>query len=1051
MTQSSSNFKDGIELPESISKQAFTEFKSSALQLTTNNTLKIFQITANAIGYSEFVTKAINAQPRELPFQVNWHLDNSTDQFRNHLVTEINQKVLNQDTLNMQRSNKQENGLELVLDNVLDSEDFILPYQNELEIMKFLRLLRYQHSCAIAILELNNQIDIEDSIARMSILAEVLIKLAYGWSFARIKEKSGCPVFNKSSLSQTVDNFSQNMLILAMGKFGGFELNFSSDVDLIFFYGEDGETQGGKRSIENARFFQKVGILLIKLLDEVTQEGFVFRIDMRLRPYGDSGALAISLAQAEDYYQEQGRDWERFAMVRARVITGSASEKEYLEKIIRAFAFRRYIDYGVIDSLRNMKQMIQREVRRRELKNNIKLGAGGIREIEFMVQSLQLIQGGRNKKLQEKSILKVIPMLVKDNLLDKQTADNLGGNYRFLRRLENCIQEFEEKQTQELPVDMTQQKHLAKIMGFSAYDKLALKIDEHLLNTRSHFQNLFSDDSEEDPTEDDFSLSLWEGLIDSEQLTTYLETNKTIASYQASFNHNEFIQHVKDFRDSKSRIALSAKGSKRLTAIMPAVIELCINSKSPVNSLLRVINILKSILKRTAYLDLMVENKPILKHLVDLVSQSEWIATRLSEHPILMDELLYPHSLYQPLKSHDLENELRQYLLRVEEDDEEALLNCIRQFKQINELRVAAVLISEQSNISKIDISKINIAQVSIYLTQLAEVIIKACIRHCWYAITSRHGVPENLTSINDYGFAIIGYGKLGGSELGFNSDLDLVFLFDQDIASKTNGKRPISVTRFYTRLSQKLIHFLSTRTNQGVLYEVDMRLRPSGNSGMLVSHIDTFKNYQNEEAWTWEHQAIIRARCIFSANDKLLNEFNILRNKIICKNREVKHLALDVSTMREKMRKQLDQSTKDIFDLKQGVGGLVDIEFLVQYFALNNQVTVCKTVTNSMIPSNTNELIKYIHRNEKISVDTQNMLIEAFNVFRNLINLRILNKQNHLIAYSQIENGLSDDELSETNLSEENLSKTNQTIDSEIFNHQKIIKQIWLSEFEKT
>jgi len=484
---------------------------------------------------------------------------------------------------------------------------------------------------------------------------------------------------------------------------------------------------------------------------------------------------------------------------------------------------------------------------------------------------------------------------------------------------------------------------------------------------------------------------------------------------------------------------------------MPAVIELCINSKSPVNSLLRVINILKSILKRTAYLDLMVENKPILKHLVDLVSQSEWIATRLSEHPILMDELLYPHSLYQPLKSHDLENELRQYLLRVEEDDEEALLNCIRQFKQINELRVAAVLISEQSNISKIDISKINIAQVSIYLTQLAEVIIKACIRHCWYAITSRHGVPENLTSINDYGFAIIGYGKLGGSELGFNSDLDLVFLFDQDIASKTNGKRPISVTRFYTRLSQKLIHFLSTRTNQGVLYEVDMRLRPSGNSGMLVSHIDTFKNYQNEEAWTWEHQAIIRARCIFSANDKLLNEFNILRNKIICKNREVKHLALDVSTMREKMRKQLDQSTKDIFDLKQGVGGLVDIEFLVQYFALNNQVTVCKTVTNSMIPSNTNELIKYIHRNEKISVDTQNMLIEAFNVFRNLINLRILNKQNHLIAYSQIENGLSDDELSETNLSEENLSKTNQTIDSEIFNHQKIIKQIWLSEFEKT
>jgi len=1035
LTQSSSNFQDGLELPETISKQAFTEFKSSALQLTTNQTGKIFQLTANAIGYSEFVTKVINAQPKEIPFQVNGHLENSTGKFRNYLVTEINQKVLTSKTSNLRTSgNDQITETKNALTNLLEIEDFIAQFQNEMAIMKFLRLIRHQHSCAIAILELNNQIDVEDSIARMSILAEVLINLAYRWSFAKLMEKSGCPIYKKAvrstdknnlSLSSALDGLPQNMLILAMGKFGGFELNFSSDVDLIFFYGKDGETEGARRNIENARFFQKVGVLLIRLLDDVTQDGFVFRIDMRLRPYGDSGALAISLAQAEEYYQEQGRDWERYAMVRARVISGSTTEKKCLEKIIRPFAFRRYIDYGVIDSLRNMKQMIQREVRRRQLKNNIKLGSGGIREVEFMVQSLQLIQGGRNKKLQEKSILKVIPMLVEDNLIDKSTADDLVINYRFLRRLENCIQEFEEKQTQELPVDLTQQKYLAEIMGFTTYDELALKIDEFLLNTSVHFQNLFSDNSEEEQSEDDFFLSLWEGLIDSEQLLTYLKNNKAVGSNKADFNLNEFIQHIKEFRDSKSRTGLSAKGSKRLTAIMPAVIELCINALSPVNSLLRVINILKSILKRTAYLDLMVENKPILKHLVDLVSQSEWIATRLSEHPILMDELLYPQSLYQPLKSHDLENELRQYLLRFEEDDEEALLNCIRQFKQINELRVAAVLISEQLNIS----------QVGNYLTQLAEVIIRACIRHCWNAITSRHGVPENLTSIDDYGFAIIGYGKLGGSELGFNSDLDLVFLFDQDINSKTNGIKPISVTRFYTRLSQKLIHFLSARTNQGVLYEVDMRLRPSGNSGMLVSHIDTFRSYQNEEAWTWEHQAIIRARCVFSVSENLLNNFNSLRNEIICKKRILKDLAMDVSAMREKMRKQLDKGTNTIFDLKQGIGGLVDVEFLTQYFALKNEENVCETVLSSMIPSNTNMLIKHIYKNKKISIDTQNILVEAYNAFRNIINLRVLNNQNYLIEYNQTEN---------------ELSENNQITNSAILNHQKMIKQLWLSEFER-
>ncbi len=973
-------------MPDVIAEKAFEAFKSATLLLTTHNHNKIFQLTHQAILYSKFVTRVVNTQPNELPNKIDWHLSNKANQFSKYLSKEIDNKLL-------------KGSQSFLQGNELDITDFNSEFQNELEIMRFLRVTRYQHACALAILELNNQINIEDAIERMSILAEILIKLAYCWSFSQIKSRAGSPVYEVNLNGQASELSTQNMLILAMGKLGGFELNFSSDIDLIFFYGEDGETKGMQRSIENSHFFQKLGILLIKLLDYITQDGFVFRTDMRLRPYGESGALAISLAQAEDYYQEQGRDWERYAMVRARVISGSVTERECLERIIRPFAFRRYIDYGVIDSLRNMKQMIQREVRRRELKNNIKLGAGGIREIEFMVQSLQLIQGGRNKKLQEKSILKVIPLLVEDNLLDKNIAQDLVTNYRFLRRLENCIQEFEEKQTQELPIDLTQQAHLAEIMGFEIYDELSLKIEQYLLNTSHHFRELFRGNLEEEKVGDDFYLSVWEGLINSQQLLTHAETN---------LDSNEFIQHIKDFRNSKNRINLSAKGSKRLTAIMPNVIELCLISSSPLNSIVRVIDILKSILKRTAYLDLFVENKPILKHLIDLVSQSEWIALRLSAFPILMDELLYPKSLYQPLKSQDLDSELRQYLLRIEDNDEEALLNCIRQFKQINELRVAAALISGQLNIS----------QVSEYLTQLAEVIIKTSIHQCWQIISSQHGIPENLSSADDYGFAIIGYGKLGGCELGFSSDLDLVFLFDQDLNSNTNGRKPIGATRFYTRLSQKLIHYLSTRTNQGVLYEVDMRLRPSGNSGMLVSHIDTFRSYQKEEAWTWEHQALIRARCVYSGNNNLFTEFSKVRSKIINTKRIRKSLAENVLNMRSKMRLQLDKSTKERFDLKQGVGGLVDVEFLTQFYALHNNSGQFKTV-----PTNTIRLIKYLKNEGKITEENKIILTDAYNNFRNIINRRVLNKQNSLVDYKQTSN-------------------------YDILNHQKLVENIWLSEF---
>jgi glutamate-ammonia-ligase adenylyltransferase len=995
-------------MSNSLSDKALLVLELYASSPSTSIDSDLFQIIKKSLKISSFVTDVINDQESLCIEKIEWHNANSSDAFRELLQRQLGEQLFNLESNNGTCDQKSEKvdlesqpnkHLQLPLSAEPPSLELYFSgsgrdnFQQEANVMRLLRSVRRCHSAAIATLELAHQLSIEESSARMSILAEVLIQTAYAWSYACQRATFGLP----ASLNQQQP--SENLLVVAMGKLGGMELNFSSDIDLIFFYLSDGETQGGRRKVGNSRFFQKVGIQLIKLLNESTEDGFVFRVDMRLRPYGDSGNLVMSIAQAEDYYHEQGRGWERFAMVRAKVVTGSSLEQQALYQIITPFAFRRYIDYGVIDSLRNMKSMIQREVRRRGLKGNIKLGAGGIREIEFMVQSLQLIQGGRNKRLQEKSVLKVLPLLVEEKLLPKTTSKELASNYQFLRRLEHCLQELEEKQTQQLPSDDKTQMIIADVMGFAEWNDFERHLNQIQENTNTHFNALFGEEKTQDESVSEFFLSLWEGHIDVSHL---VQKYVGLESEDA----DSFLTQLSQFRDSHIVDNLSSRGAKRLKQFLPKLLAICLDTEQPQQTLGSLLKILKAILKRTAYLELLSENLPILQHLVDLVSRSQWIANRLAESPLLFDELLYPNSLYEPLTSADLQNELRQNLLRIDESDTEQLLDAIRSFKQINELRVAAALLSE----------RLSISQVSRYLTQLAQVIIDTSMQICWRGLTEKYGWPqgllnndaeESLTTSIDMGFAVIAYGKLGGTELGFNSDLDLVFLFNQPASDSTlfanqqNSehkrhqkheqkrnvhKKSILVSRFYTRFAQKLIHFLSTRTSLGILYEVDMRLRPSGNSGLLVSHIDAFSDYQKESAWTWEHQALCRARTI-AGDQSIANRFKEIRKQIVQSPKDATKLRDDVINMRKKMRKELLQVKSAFCDLKQCEGGLVDIEFLAQFLLLNNNYQKEKDSIDDELPSNTVAMIKYIVDKGSLDAVDGKMLSGAYRSYRNCLN----------------------------------------------------------------
>ena len=797
------------------------------------------------------------------------------------------------------------------------------------ELGRVLRRQRTRQQVRIIWRDLTRQADLIETCRDLSDMADASIDQAYRWVYERHCQQFGTPIGQRSGEPQP-------MVILGMGKLGAVELNLSSDIDLIFAYPEGGETVGAKRPLDNQEFFIRLGQRLIKALDPMTVDGFVFRVDMRLRPYGSSGALVLSFNALEQYYQDQGRDWERYAMIKARVVAGDQVMGAQLLNLLRPFVYRRYLDFSAIEALRTMKQLIQQEVRRKGLADNIKLGAGGIREVEFIAQAFQLIHGGRDLSLQQRPLLNVLSILEGQGYLPGAVVSELREGYEFLRYTEHAIQAIADRQTQMLPDSEQDQARIAFMMGFDSW----ATFHEQLMAWRGridwHFRQVIADpDDEEDIDEGELIvggewLPLWEEVQDDAAACVQLQ--------EAGFaDAPKALKQLAGLRSSPQLRAMQRLGRERLDAFIPRLLAQAVEHANPDLVLERVLPLVEAVARRSAYLVLLTENPDALRRLLTLCAASPWIAEQITRFPLLLDELLNEGRLFKPPLAPELAAELRERLTRIPEDDLEQQMEALRNFKLAHRLRVAASEIA----------GSLPLMKVSDYLTWLAEAILEQVLALAWRQTVAKYGTPQRTDgSLCDPGFIIVGYGKVGGIELGHGSDLDLVFIHDGDPNAETDGAKPIDSAQFFTRLGQRIIHLLTAQTNSGQLYEVDMRLRPSGASGLLVSSLGAFERYQQNEAWTWEHQALVRARVLVGCK-QVGTAFEQVRAKVLGRERDLPTLRLEVSEMRAKMRDNLGtritaaglgenafQPTVP-FDLKQDAGGIVDIEFMVQYAAL--------------------------------------------------------------------------------------------------------------------
>lgn len=764
--------------------------------------------------------------------------------------------------------------------------------------------------------------DVKEICADISSLAsaqlENALQVLHDWSV----KQWGEPIGARSGQAQ-------RMVIIGMGKLGAHELNLSSDIDLIFAFPEGGETRREKgEPLVNQQFFMRLGQRLIDVLDTVTSDGFVYRVDMRLRPYGSEGALVCNFDAMENYYQSQGRDWERYALIKGRIVAGDLQQGQELLQRLRPFVYRRYLDFSAFESLRSMKMQINKQVRRKGLSLDIKLGPGGIREVEFIVQALQLVHGGRDRRLQEASLYKAMEVLSDNQYLPAQTVAELREAYAFLRSLEHKLQGLANKQTQLLVTEVIEQLRIALAMGFSDWDSMLLVLDQHRALVRQHFAEVIHAEDEDKPSalalEDTDWGSLWREEMSRSAAEAFLAKHDFESPAQTA-------TRIGEFRKEKAFLVLPAESRQRFEKFMPVLLNAVSHSGTPSLAFERVLQLIGAVSRRTAYLVLLLENANALREVVQLCTASPFVTEFLSKHPVLLDELL--DGIDEPPVKSVLQEELAQQLLRIDPDNFEEQMEALRYFKQSHTLQVAAAQIS----------ARLTVMKVSDYLTFTAEAVLEQVLALSWQFLVRKHGYPVNTKGRHgEMDFVVIGYGKLGGIELSYISDLDLVFLHEGALDQDTHvgeGQRSINSREFYTRLAQRVIMMLGTYTVSGKLYEVDMRLRPSGESGLLVSSMEAFASYERDEAWTWEHQALVRARAV-AGSKSLQKEFDRLRALTLAKPRDRQSLAHEVTAMRHRMRdefakKPASERDKLSFIIKHGRGGIVDIEFMVQYLVL--------------------------------------------------------------------------------------------------------------------
>ncbi len=781
-------------------------------------------------------------------------------------------------------------------------------------IQQILRRFRCREMVRIAWRDIAGRADLSETMADLSDLADSCIEHALSLLYQWECEKSGVPF--------GTDGSQQHLVVLGMGKLGAYELNFSSDIDLIFAYPEPGETKGAK-SVTNEQFFSKLCRDLIKVLGANTPDGIVFRVDMGLRPFGESGPLVMNFDSLETYYETQGREWERYAWIKARVAAGDKQAGNRLLKRLNPFIYRRHLDFGVYESLRDMKQKISMEVKRKGMEDNIKLGPGGIREIEFFGQIFQLARGGIIPVLQERRIQEVLKILARENCIKQNECNELEAAYVFLRNTEHRLQEVSDKQTHKLPDDLLGKERLAASMGFDTPAAFTSHLEKYMENVHCHFTSLLKteNDTKNGDTETENELkALWNGMTETEH-------SKNILADAGFIIPGSVIGLLDSLHDNLASTEISRKGRERIDKLVPLVLKQAGKSEQPAICLVRVINLITAVKTRTSYISLLLENPCALAHLIELANTSSWILAYLASHPATLDELVDPRSLYFPPEKSALEKDIHHRLEQIS-DDLEYQMDALRIFKQVNTLRVAAADIT----------NTIPLMRISDHLSNIAEAVLNEVVELAWAHLVEKHGEPTCCLKdgVCEKGFAVIAYGKLGGIELGYSSGLDVVFLHAGTDGETKGGNWPIDNAQFFTRLGQRVVHILTAYTPTGTLYEADMRLRPSGSGGILVSHVDSFWEYQVKKAWTWEKQAIIRARAV-SGDNSLANVFEDIRKQVLTQPRNKAELRKEVSNMRERMRKKHLDRKPGIFDLKQGVGGIVDIEFLIQYLVLLN------------------------------------------------------------------------------------------------------------------
>lgn len=786
--------------------------------------------------------------------------------------------------------------------------------QSSRSIIAKLRVERMRFMAAVAARALTLQAAVEETLESVSDLAEHSCVTALSLAGDSLNQKHGQPCDEAGTPAHPI--------ILAMGKLGGRELNFSSDIDLIFLHTADGITDGPE-PIENERFFVKLAQGVTKLLSEVTEDGFVFRVDTMLRPFGSAGPMSMSVDAAEEYYQTHGREWERYAMIKARPIAGDIAAGEAFLQRLRPFVYRRYLDFNAINSLRDLKRRIHGDVTARRVVDDVKLSPGGIRELEFIVQSFQLVRGGQDPSLRNPSLRPTLAYLGESGLLPRDTAAKLDESYVFLRKLENAIQMYEDKQTHRLPRDEDARQALCIGLDFPDWQSLCDRYGEVTRYVNEEFQRVFAEpdrESQEPPAMATVRLAFDPG-------GSRADLASALAALGFVPDPDSLAQRLIDLARGRLARGLSENAAQTMRRMLGYVLQESLQTQIPVRTAERVIAVVQAIAGRSTYLTLLDESAVVRAQLVRLCAASQWVSEQISASPAVLDTLLDPRTLYDPPNPQTMRSELAARLDGIPVEDVESGMDTLRRYRNEITVRIAAADVG----------GTLPLVRVSDQLTWLAEAVLGAALQRARQELEAQYGT----VTLEDGGPAALGvlaYGKFGGIELGYGSDLDLVFVHDPVAhdSESVGGARALPAVAWFARLAQRVVHWLSTLTPAGRAYEVDLELRPSGQSGAVVVSLQAFAKYQREQAWTWEHQALTRARYV-AGPASLGEQFSAIRTDVLCRPRDPDKLAKDIVEMREKMRSHLEKRRDGKWDIKQGRGGVIDCEFLTQYLILRD------------------------------------------------------------------------------------------------------------------